>query len=270
MALSAAGITAFYMFRLIFMTFTGEPRNREMYDHAHESPKVMVVPLVILMVLSFPIVNKLSFEKHVKAPKQPHVHAPEHAMRGGQSQPVLLAQAGVSDAYTAEEETHGDHAAEVHHSPAHTIAMSLSIFIAGLGILLSWLFYHRKTFSAEAVAARFRPIYTLFWNKYYFDELYNGVIVAFTVVGSRALGHFDLRVIDGIVNGVGFIVRAMLSQFIGWFDNTFVDGLVNWIAKITWSVGGRVRRVQTGMIQNYLLAILGGVVLLILIFRSLL
>ncbi len=270
MALSAAGITAFYMFRLIFMTFTGEPRNREMYDHAHESPKVMVVPLIILMVLSFPIVNKLSFEKHVKAPKQPHVHAPEHAMRGGQSQPILLAQAGVSDAYTAEEETHGDHAAEVHHSPAHTIAMSLSIFIAGLGILLSWLFYHRKTFSAEAVAARFRPIYTLFWNKYYFDELYNGVIVAFTVVGSRALGHFDLRVIDGIVNGVGFIVRAMLSQFIGWFDNTFVDGLVNWIAKITWSVGGRVRRVQTGMIQNYLLAILGGVVLLILIFRSLL
>ncbi len=270
MALSAAGITAFYMFRLIFMTFTGEPRNREMYDHAHESPKVMVVPLIILMVLSFPIVNKLSFEKHVKAPKQPHVHAPEHAMRGGQSQPILLAQAGVSDAYTAEEETHGDHAAEVHHSPAHTIAMSLSVFIAGLGILLSWLFYHRKTFSAEAVAARFRPIYTLFWNKYYFDELYNGVIVAFTVVGSRALGHFDLRVIDGIVNGVGFIVRAMLSQFIGWFDNTFVDGLVNWIAKITWSVGGRVRRVQTGMIQNYLLAILGGVVLLILIFRSLL
>jgi NADH-quinone oxidoreductase subunit L len=96
------------------------------------------------------------------------------------------------------------------------------------------------------------------------------VVVAFTVTGSRVLGLFDLRIIDGIVNAVGFITRAMLSQFTGWFDNTFVDGLVNGVAQITWSVGGRVRRLQTGMIQNYLLIIVGGVVLLILIFRRLL
>ena len=271
MALFAAGITAFYMFRLIFMTFLGEPRNQEMYDHVHESPKVMTVPLIALAILSFPIVNKWSFESYVTRPEQPHVDAAEHAMREHQSQPILLAQLGVSDVYAAEEDTHGEHAAEADHghSPAHTIAMVLSIIVALSGVGLSALFYYWKKISAEAMAARFRSIYTLFWNKYYFDEFYNGVLVAFTVAGSRFLGLFDLRVIDGIVNGVGFTVRAMFSQFIGWFDNTFIDGIVNWVAQITWSIGGRVKRIQTGMIQNYLLIILGGLVLLILIFRSL-
>ena len=271
-ALGAAGITAFYMFRLIFMTFFGKPRNQEMYDHAHESPGSMAVPLIILAVLSFPIVNTWSsnpwsFDKYVKAPKQPHVHSPAHA---SEERPVLYALVGASDAHAAEDAGHGEHAAaDDHHahSPAHTIAMVLSIIVASFGILLSYLFYHRKVFSAEGVAARLRPLYTLCWNKYFFDEFYNGVIVALSVAWAGFLRAFDLRVIDGIVNLVGFVTRAVVAAFTGWFDNKFVDGLVNWVAQITWSVGGRVRRIQTGAIQNYLLIVLGGVVLLILIFR---
>ena len=278
-ALSAAGITAFYMFRLIFMTFFGKPRNQEMYDHAHESPGVMAVPLIILAVLSFPIVNTWSsnpwsFKKYVKAPKQPHVHAPAHA---SEERPVLYALAGASDTHAAEDaghgahdKAHGEHAEDdhhAHHSPAHTIAMVLSIIVASFGILLSYLFYHRKLFSAEGVASRLRPLYALCWNKYYFDEFYNGVIVALSVAWARFLRVFDLRVIDGIVNLVGFVTRAVVAAFTGWFDNKFVDGLVNWVAQITWSVGGKIRRIQTGAIQNYLLVVLGGVVLLILIFR---
>jgi NADH-quinone oxidoreductase subunit L len=148
--------------------------------------------------------------------------------------------------------------------------MAASIVIAGLGIALSALFYYWKRFSAEQTAATFRPIYTVLWNKYYFDEFYNGVLVAGVVRLARGLALVDLRGVDGVVNGVGFTVRVMVSQFIGWFDNTFVDGLVNRVAEYTWSIGGRMRRLQTGLIQNYLLAIIGGVVLLILIFRSLL
>ncbi len=271
MALFAAGITAFYMFRLIFMTFTGQPRNQEMYDHAHESPKSMAIPLIILAILSFPIVNKWSFESYVKAPEQPHGSLSGHAMRNASVEPILMAEAGVSDA-VEEHTTANSHAegAAHGHSPAHNIAMVLSIIIALSGIGLSALFYYWKTFSAEAVAATFRPIYKVFWNKYYFDEFYNGVLVALTVAGSRVLGAFDLRVIDGIVNGVAFVTRALFSAFIGWFDNTFIDGIVNGVAQLTWLIGGRVRRMQTGMIQNYLLIILGGVVLLILIFRRLL
>ena len=270
MAALAAVITAFYMFRLIFMTFTGEPRNQEMHDGAHESPLKMAIPLIILAVLSFPIVNKWSFEKYVKQPEQPHVHAPKHA-KYDSNQGALHAQLGLSDAHAAED-AHHDDAAE-HHSPdhdkAHNIVVPLSFVIVIIGIGLSALFYYWKKFSAEAVAARLRPIYALLWNKYYFDELYDGVIVALTVAGSKVLGLFDLRFIDGIVNGVGVVVQAGCSRVAGWFDNTFVDGLVNLVARVTWSIGGRVRRVQTGMIQNYLLAVLGGVVLLILIFRAL-
>ena len=270
MAALAAVITAFYMFRLIFMTFTGEPRNQEMHDSAHESPLKMAIPLIILAVLSFPIVNKWSFEKYVKQPGQPHIHAPKHA-RYNSNQGALHAQLGLSDAHAAEDAHHDD--AAVHHDPdhdkAHNIVVPLSFVIVIVGIGLSALFYYWRKFSADAVAARLRPIYTLLWNKYYFDELYDGVLVALTVAGSKVLGLFDLRFIDGIVNGVGIAVQAGCARVAGWFDDTFVDGLVNLVARVTWSIGGRVRRVQTGMIQNYLLAVLGGVVLLILIFRAL-
>ena len=280
MALSAAGITAFYMFRLIFMTFFGEPRNQEMHDMAHESPKSMTVPLLILAALSLPVVNILWFnETYVKPPPQPHLHAPQHAYvspdsnTGGKGYTVSLF--GVSEAAAAEEEgghdTHGAHGDDGHHGhgPAHTIAMILSICVAGLGILLSWLFYHRRTLSAESVATTFRPVYNLFWHKYYFDEFYDGVLVALTVWKSRLFAQFDGSVVDGIVNGVGVVTRDILAAFVGLFDNRVVDGLVNRVAQVTWAVGGRIRRIQTGAIQTYLFVVLAGIVLLILIFRAL-
>ena len=279
MALSAAGITAFYMFRLIFMTFFGEPRNQEMHDMAHESPKSMTVPLLILAALSLPVVNILWFnETYVKPPPQPHLHAPQHAYvspdsnTGGKGYTVSLF--GVSEAAAAEEEgghdTHGAHGDDGHHGhgPAHTIAMILSICVAGLGILLSWLFYHRRTLSAESVATTFRPVYNLFWHKYYFDEFYDGVLVALTVWKSRLFAQFDGSVVDGIVNGVGVVTRDILAAFVGLFDNRVVDGLVNRVAQVTWAVGGRIRRIQTGAIQTYLFVVLAGIVLLILIFRA--
>ena len=280
MALSAAGITAFYMFRLIFMTFFGEPRNQEMHDMAHESPKSMTVPLLILAALSLPVVNILWFNAdYVKPPPQPHLHAPTHAQvapdtkTGGTG--FALSLFGVSEAVAAEEDAgHGTqdaHADDGHHGhgPAHTIAMILSICVAGLGILFSWLFYHRRTLSAESVATTFRPVYNLFWHKYYFDEFYDGVLVALTVWKARLFAQFDGSVVDGIVNGVGIVTRDILAAFVGFFDNRFVDGLVNRVAQVTWAVGGRIRRIQTGAIQTYLFVVLAGIVLLILIFRAL-
>lgn len=277
MALSAAGITAFYMFRLIFMTFFGEPRNQEMHNMAHESPKSMTMPLIILAVLSLPIVNILWFnESYVKPPPQPHLHAPTHAQivpdtkTGGTG--LAFSLFGVSEAVAAEEDAgHGTHGDDGHHGhgPAHTIAMVLSIIVAGLGIFLSWLFYHRRTLSAESVATTFRPVYNLFWHKYYFDEFYDGVLVALTVWKSRLFAQFDGSVVDGIVNGVGTVTRDILAAFVGFFDNSVVDGLVNRVAQVTWAIGGRIRRIQTGAIQTYLFVVLAGIVLLILIFRAL-
>ena len=275
MALIAAGITAFYMFRLIFMTFFGEPRNQEMHDMAHESPWVMVVPLLALAFLSFPVVNTLWFNKdYVKPPPQPHIHAPQHAQILPDTKTddanFGIAFFGISEAEAAEDE--GGHADDAHHAVherAHNIAMVLSIIVAGLGILFSWLFYHRRRFSAESVATKFSPVYNLFWNKYYFDEFYDGVLVALTVWKSRLFAKFDLSVVDGIVNGVGAITRQIFAAFIGFFDNRVVDGIVNRVAEVTWAAGGRIRRIQTGSIQTYLFVVLGGIVLIILIFRAL-
>ncbi len=280
-ALLAAGITAFYMFRLIFMTFFGEPRNQEMHEMAHESPLSMTVPLIVLALLSFPAVNTLWFNKdYVKPPQQSHLHAPTHAQlapdtkTGGTG--VALSLFGVSEAVAAEEDagqgTQDVHGDDGHHGSAHTahtIAMVLSIIVAGLGIFLSWLFYHRRALSAESVATTFRPVYNLFWHKYYFDEFYDGVLVALTVWKARLFARFDGSVVDGIVNGVGLVTRDILAAFVGFFDNRVVDGLVNRVAKITWAIGGRIRRIQTGAIQTYLFVVLVGIVLLILIFRVL-
>ena len=277
-ALCAAGITAFYMFRLIFMTFFGEPRNQEMHAMAHESPWVMVVPLLILAALSFPVVNKWWFkEGYINKPHQAHVHEPSHAQRVPDTKTGEVnfgfSIFGISDAEAAEEDAghESEHADDAHHAhgPAHTIAMVLSIIVAGLGILLSWLFYHKRRFSAESVATTFRPVYNLFWNKYYFDEFYNGVLVALTVWKARLFAKFDLSIIDGIVNGVATITRVIFAAFIGFFDNRVIDGIVNRVAKIIWSAGGRIRRIQTGAIQTYLFVVLGGIVLIILIFRVL-
>ncbi len=276
MALIAAGITAFYMFRLIFMTFFGQPRNQEMHDMAHESPWVMTVPLIVLALLSFPVVNTLWFNKdYVKPPAQHHVHTPQHAYVSPDSKigdaNFGFSLFGVSTAQAAEEDAgpdtaQADDAYHIHHR-AHNIAMVLSICVAGLGILLSWLFYHRRRFSAEGVATTFRPVYNLFWNKYYFDEFYDGVLVALTVWKSRLFAKFDLSFIDGIVNGVGKITRDIFAAFIGFFDNRVVDGFVNRVAEVTWAAGGRIRKIQTGAIQTYLFVVLGGIVLIILIFR---
>ena len=276
MALFAAGITAFYMFRLLFMTFFGEPRNQEMHDMAHESPKVMTVPLIVLALLSFPVVNTLWFnDAYVTPPNQPHLHAPQHAYVSPDSKTggtgFALSLFGVSEAVAAEEEGgHDTHAAEGHHGHglAHTIAMVLSICVAGLGILLSWMFYHKRTLSAESVATSFRPLYNLFWHKYYFDEFYNGVLVALTVWKARLFSQFDGSIVDGIVNGVGLVTRDILAAFTGFFDNRVVDGTVNRVAQVTWAVGGRIRRIQTGAIQTYLFVVLAGIVVLILIFRA--
>ena len=274
-ALIAAGITAFYMFRLIFMTFFGEPKNQEMHEMAHESPWVMIVPLLVLAVLSFPVVNHIWFDKdYIIPPHQHHIHDPEHAQvipdsKTGNTE-FSLAFLGVSEAVAAEGEEDG-HSADAHHahSPAHTIAMILSIIVAGLGILLSWLFYHKRRFSAEAVSTTFRPVYNLFWNKYYFDEFYDGVLVALTVWKSRLFAQFDGTVVDGIVNGVSTVTRDVFAAFTGFFDNSVVDGIVNRIAEVIWAFGGRIRRLQTGAIQTYLFVVIGGIVLIILIFRVL-
>ena len=168
----AASITAFYMFRLIFMTFYGEPQDQETFDHAHESPRVMTTPLIVLAFLSaiggFGLYGALWFNYLVVPP----------AIGG----------------------TAVEHGAEHGSAMLHYGVMALSIMVAALGIYLSYLVYYKKTISAARLAERMGLLYDLSYNKYYVDEFYQKTIIAFVLKSRMVLAKFDARVVDGIVN----------------------------------------------------------------------
>ncbi len=235
--LVCAGITAFYMFRLMYLTFFGEPAKKEVHHHAPESPTVMTVPLIVLGVLAVVGGYGHWFEDLVKKPEL-----------------AAFATTAIAPA-TAPEAGH-----DVAHT-AHTLVMWLSIFVAGLGILISTAFYFWKKFSADAVAERFKPVYNFLWNKWYFDELYAATVLAGTHLMSRVSAWFDLKAVDGLVNGVAK-VTVLGSRLSGWNDNKIVDGLVNLTARIVGWFGATLREVQTGRVQTYILMALGAVVLL--------
>lgn len=235
--LACAGITSFYMFRLVYMTFFGEPANQKVHQHIHESPTVMAVPLIVLGVLSVFSGYGHWFEDLVTKPN------------------LATYAAGVAGPEVAHEVSH-----EVTHT-AHTMAMWLSIFGAAAGILLSTAFYYWKKFSADAMAARFKPIHNFLLNKWYFDELYGKTLIAGTHMFSRIMAWFDTKVVDGMVNGAAKIT-VLGSRLSGWNDNKIVDGLVNLTANVVGWFGATLREVQTGRVQSYILMALGAVVLL--------
>jgi NADH-quinone oxidoreductase subunit L len=235
--LACAGITAFYMFRLVYLTFFGAPAKNEVHHHIQESPTVMTVPLIVLAVLSVVGGYGNWFKDLIVKPEL-----------------ATYATGAIAHAATPQASP------EIEHT-AHTMAMYLSIIIAGLGILISTAFYYWKKFSADAVAERFKPIYSFLQNKWYFDDLYMKTIIAGAHLFSRAFGWFDLKVVDGLVNAAAK-VTVLGSVISGWHDNKIVDGLVNLTANVVGWFGATLREVQTGRVQNYILMALGAVVLL--------
>lgn len=240
--LVSAFITAFYMFRLVYMTFTGEPRDKERFAHAHESPRVMTIPLMALAVFSIGTIWWGWFEHLIVKPD--------------------LASFASSTQFVGLENK--EHGAAAHG--AHNLALVLSIIVAGLGILVATVVYYWQKISAEAWGRRLKPIYTLLWNKYYFDELYGATIIAGTFLTSRISAIFDLKVIDGFVNGVAR-GTAKFSFVEGRFDLRIIDGMVNGVARIIGFFGAGLRGIQTGKVQNYILMALFAVVLLFVIQR---
>jgi NADH-quinone oxidoreductase subunit L len=204
-------MTAFYMFRVIYLAFTGESRAIANHGHdeghhaAHESPAVMVIPMVVLGVLAI-------FSGFWNI--------------GGQFT-AFLGEAGESQSFLA-----GFFGVFTHPLPWIALAA------AGLGILLAHAMYGAKWISAEKVSHMFKPFYSLFFNKYWMDALYEKVVVKFALLGGLFAGfqQFDTHAIDGAVNGVADVTVE----------------------------GGRVaRRMQTGQLQLYALTIGIGLVAII-------
>ena len=249
-------LTAFYMFRLWFLTFAGVPRDHHIAEHAHESPTVMVAPLVVLAVLA--VVAGWTFP-------------------GGFGVANLLEQA--RPAGTAAATTGGflfggitipsEH--ESHVGAIHVTATLTAFGTAAVGVLLAAVMYLWRLISPTVVAYLFRPVYRFLAGRWYFDELYHAVFVL-PVLGLASLASgTDRGVIDRIIDGIAWTARQ-LAGFDAWIDRTLVDGLVNATAHATWSAGLTLKQLQTGHLRQYVMFIVIGTVALFvlasILFRS--
>lgn len=267
-------LTAFYMFRLVILTFHGEPRNKEKFDHAKESPFVMVMPLVVLATLSIFIwyaPNPFNPEQGAflsKWIKAPTIMVPQNARYSFMKNDVVNPAEQIQTAKPkAEAEiTFSESYTEAMHQ-AHIPAMLLSLSLAGLGILLAYSFYQWKKFDPDKLANSIKPLYNLSYNKWYFDEIYQATFVAFTLGISNVLFWIDTYIIDGIVNGSATVTKQF-SKFSGKFDNVVVDGLVNLMATISGFIGLMFRRLQTGKVQTYIVVVIFSLVIILFLFKS--
>jgi len=195
LAMITVFMTAFYMFRAVFMTFGGEYRggSPEAHgSHPHESPNVIVMPMVVLAVLS--------------------------VFSG------LWNVTGHFGAFMGHGGTHGFWEGLFH--PFTQPLPWISLILAGLGILLAYAMYSQRWISPEKIGNMFKPLYTLFYRKYWFDEFYENIIVR-------------IALLKGVFAG--------MEQF----DTNAVDGTVNGVANGTISSGRAVRHTQTGQLQLY-------------------
>ena len=268
-------LTAFYMFRLIIVTFHGEPRDLHKFEHAKESPAVMTIPLIVLASLSlfiFYTFNPFSPESSwiMKDVVKPESVVPAAQSRGW-SKPAVIETAMSPTASSTSSQAQSGTKSVTYYEEAleesHYFGMGLSLTLAFLGILAAFIIYHWKKIDAEKLKQSVKPVYTFLLNKWYFDELYGATVVAGTVRLSRMMAWFDGHIIDGIVNGAATVTRGA-STLSGQFDHYVVDGLVNFSARFTGLLGRGARQVQTGKIQTYIVFALLGVIIIFFAFRQ--
>jgi NADH-quinone oxidoreductase subunit L len=203
-----AFITAVYSFRMVFMAFWGKERDAKLWSHAHESPRVMTIPLILLAV---------------GALLTGYLGLPSLSLIDPALEPAFEAAAGASEGHA--------------NLTLELILLVVSGLIALAGVFLAYrAFLVNKDLPAR-VRAALGPVTKLVDNKYYVDELYNMIIV------------------------------NPLRSFGGWLAATFdkggIDGAVNGLAGVTGWLGTQVRRLQTGMVGLYALAMLFGAVALL-------
>ncbi len=246
-AVLGAAMTAFYMFRLWYMTFAGRPRDGHAAEHAHESPWVMIVPLVILAVFAViaawtvPLTN-LGLEPMLE-----------------QSRP-LGATEGIDDAvllsrldHPAEHESHG----HAFHVPATFWAFTAAL----VGFAFATLFYGVRKLDPENARRTFAPIHWFLLNKWWFDELYHFLFIRPVLIVSSWVAAIDRKGIDWLADNSARLAVAV-SRLDDWIDRLFVDRLVDLTAHWTFAAGLYLRRFQTGNLRQYVMWIAVGTVAL--------
>jgi NADH-quinone oxidoreductase subunit L len=272
----AALLTAFYMFRLIFMTFSGEYRGAAAHagdhgghaahghddhaghDHAghghddhghahvpHESPWPMTVALVCLGLLG--VLGGHFWLASLSDPLASH------------TEPWFLRIVSLERLYgglVAE-----PHVAEHVEHQAHSLALVVSLGVALAGIAIAALLYQAKKIDPARIAASLGEVYHAVANKYWIDEIVNAAVVRPTVGFALLQKWFDEKVVDGLVNGVGHLTR-WLGFGSAWVDLRGVDGAVNGVGSLAQAFGSVARLFQTGRVQQYVSFAVGGGILL--------
>jgi NADH-quinone oxidoreductase subunit L len=242
LGLLSAGMTAFYMTRMMVLTFAGGFRGaKEQQAQLHESPPVMTRPLLALAVLA-------ALGGIIGLPELTHF-------------PNLL-QEFLSPVFDLRPTP--EHAAQAHSIGKEVVLLTVSTAVAVAGIFLGIAFYVKRPQLPEKLAARFRRLYPLLVHKYYVDELYQNLFVRPLLKLVTISSRFDLRGIDAVVNRSSWLT-AKLSSLVGWEDLKVVDGAVNGLTVVIQKWGERIRQLQTGHVQHYLYSVATGACILFLL-----
>ena len=226
-AVLGAFITAFYMTRAVSLTFLGEYRG---HGHPHESHNLMTTPLLALSVFAI---------------ASGWVNIP-----------------GVYTGFTDWVTTRKNKIVEYHPESFDLFALSSGLLAGLLGIALGYYLYQLQG-SAETGddKIKIQPIWSVLENKYYLDDFYFMYVIDPVKINiSRAVDKFNTNVIDRFVNGFGQIASLLGGIVYNNFDQNGIDKLLNMSSSGTDSFGGKVKLLQTGKTQQYLMLFLGGVV----------
>lgn len=251
-------MTAFYMFRLMYLTFYSPSRmSPEVAHHVHESPKSMTVPLVILAICSIGA-GWLSWP---------------HSLGGSARLEKFLEPVFVREAVVLVEEgklaqLSADEKESFHTDYWEYVLMVLSLGASGIGWGMARASYMKagKHYS-EPIAVKAPPVYTVLYNKWFVDEAYDYVFTGRRKIGKIRLGvigageassWFDAKIIDGAVNDVGWVACA-LATLSTWWDKWIIDGVgVNGPAILARMISYPMRLFEWGLVQWYALVMVAG------------
>ncbi len=234
LALLTAGMTAFYTFRMVFLTFYGKARFDDHKKHPHEAPASMAFPLVKLALLSAVAGALLGWP-------------PENGLIHKFLGPVFQT-----------------HHAVAHHGAAvnPVVLMVVSVAVALVGVAFAWMIYLQKPDLAGSLGRRLAPLYAASSNKLWIDDFYRYAFVKGTQKNAELFRQVDVRVVDGAVNGAAALTLANAAASLR-FDTGVIDGAANGISSTLRAWAGQLRRLQNGVAQNYALAMVTGVIVFI-------
>jgi NADH-quinone oxidoreductase subunit L len=252
-------MTAFYMFRLMYLTFNGRPRmSHDAEHHIHESPISMTAPLVVLAICAL-------FAGFLGWP---------HSLGGSDRFTKYLEPVFASEANVLVEQGRGAQVAagekeEQHNTSSEWALMGLSLAAAGIGWGMAWRSYRHADKGYREPIAAVPPVYDTLLNKYYVDEAYDYIFTGRRKVGDVRLGvlglgeaasWFDVHVVDGLVNGAGWITR-LAATVSSWWDKWIIDGVgVNGPAILARALSYPARLLEWGLVQWYALVMTAGLV----------